>query len=251
MDAAATTPVPEVGIFRTTRWSLVLAAAQPEGSGFREALEQLGRQYRPAICAFLRAYCRCNEDEAEDLAQAFLTQWAAGGMHGADEKRGRFRTYLRGALRHFVQKHRRAQNAVKRGGGTPLAADRHQSTTLADIPDARTVTPEEAFDAAYRCDLLAKAVEALEREYAQEDRPEYMVLFRKYYLDPPADSRPPTHQALSDEYGFPVTDVNNWLAHARSRLRRIVVSLVRESVTDEQGFRQEMEMLCRERGSSS
>lgn len=98
------------GSFATTHRSIVLAGTQREQPGFREALGALVLCYRPAIVAFVRAYYRCDEPEAEDITQTFLTRWAENGMSGVTPDRGRFRSALRGALmpdpeggRHFFE----------------------------------------------------------------------------------------------------------------------------------------------------
>ncbi len=114
----------------TTHWSIVLAGTQRDKPGFREAFGALVVCYRPVIVAFVRAYYPCDEPEAEDITQTFLTRWAENGMSGVAPDRPRFRSYLRGALRHFVQNwrspgtHRRAFDLFQpRGGGNGNDAD--------------------------------------------------------------------------------------------------------------------------------
>ena len=76
------------GSFATTHWSIVLAGTRRDQPGFREAFGTLVLCYRPAMVAFVRAYYRCDEPEAEDIAQAFLTGWAENGMPGVAPDRG-------------------------------------------------------------------------------------------------------------------------------------------------------------------
>lgn len=236
--------------FATTRWSLVSRSARPDATGFAEAIDELARRYRPAICTFLRSHYHCQENEAEDLTQSFLTDWIQKGMPGPDPDRGPFRAYLRGALRNFVLNHRREQRTQKRGGGA-AAIRIGEALPEAAIPDTRATSPEEAFDAAYRRELFARAVQLMDCDYRREDRTHYMRAFRLYYIDPPAGSKVPTYRELATELGASVSDLTNWLAHARARLRQRVVGLIRDSVTDEGGFRAEIDALCGRRGNSA
>jgi len=153
-----------------------------------------------------------------------------------DAETGRFRAWLRGALRHFVQNHRRKQRARKRGGDRPGAAlDR----MAGQLPDARAAGPEELFDAAYKQELLARAVQAMFADYEAENRECYARVFREYYLlaDGPAV---PTYRQVANKLGVSEHDVTNWLAHGRARLRQKVIELVRNSVTDERGLSLEL-----------
>ncbi len=61
----------QMGSLPTTHWSIVLAGTQRDQPGFREAFGALVQCYRPAMVAFVRAYYRCDEPEAEDITQTF------------------------------------------------------------------------------------------------------------------------------------------------------------------------------------
>jgi len=57
--------------FRTTRWSVVLLAAQSQTAGFREALAELCNLYWYPLYAFVRQRGYSPED-AQDLTQGFF-----------------------------------------------------------------------------------------------------------------------------------------------------------------------------------
>ena len=101
--------------FTTTRWSLVAASARPGGVRFRAALDELTRQYRDAIVAFISSYYQCGAEEAEDVAHEFIVRWIERGFADVTQNRGLFRSYLRGALRHFVQNWRRDKLTQRHG----------------------------------------------------------------------------------------------------------------------------------------
>ena len=67
--------------------------------------------------AFLRCELR-DADAARDLAHEFFAEMLGGGaIAHADQERGRFRSYLLGAVKHFLSHHREAARRLKRGGG--------------------------------------------------------------------------------------------------------------------------------------
>src|SRR5215212_4455504 len=88
--------------FETTQWSIVLDAAQEQDSvRARSALEALCRTYwRP-----LFSYVRCrgySSPDAQDLVQGFFARiLERKDLQSVRKERGRFRSYLLGALKYF------------------------------------------------------------------------------------------------------------------------------------------------------
>ena len=102
----------------TTHWSLVGAAKPDEASQTRarEALEELCRAYWYPLYAFVRSRGYSAVD-AQDLTQAFFARIIeAGGFASADRERGRFRSYLLGAMKHFLANEWHRAQTQKRGG---------------------------------------------------------------------------------------------------------------------------------------
>src|SRR5436305_14474000 len=85
--------------FRTTQWTLVMAAGAPMGADTHRALEELCSQYWYPLYAFIR---RRGYDvpEAEDLTQSFFAKLLTdrNALMRADPERGKFRSYLLGTL---------------------------------------------------------------------------------------------------------------------------------------------------------
>jgi RNA polymerase sigma factor (sigma-70 family) len=110
------TPAP-IPVFATTHWTLVLRAKgdDPEASA---ALGELCQIYWNPVFRFLRREGR-DEDNARDLTQEFFARLLArGGVDHVQRERGRFRSYLLGAVKHFLADQRRAEGRQKRGEGT-------------------------------------------------------------------------------------------------------------------------------------
>ncbi|MDR3402028.1 MAG: sigma-70 family RNA polymerase sigma factor [Chthoniobacter sp.] len=150
--------------FCTTHWTQVLAARgrSPEA---REALRELCTAYYEPIVAFLARSER--ETEARDVAHEFFGALLNGDpLARVEREGGRFRSYLLGALKHFLS-HRRARDSrLKRGGGAePVQLTEGTDTSPGlSLSDKVTLTPDAAFDHAWATTLLARALAALRAE---------------------------------------------------------------------------------------
>src|SRR5580704_9931866 len=87
--------------FRTTRWTQVLAA-RGESPEARRALRHLCEVYYSPVEAFVRRY-RAGHDDARDLThQFFVKLLERNSLKGVERTQGRFRSYLLGAVKHFL-----------------------------------------------------------------------------------------------------------------------------------------------------
>jgi RNA polymerase sigma-70 factor (ECF subfamily) len=163
------TPAPRV--FATTRWSVVLAAADHDSPEATRALEDLCAAYWfPLYGRVRRAGHR--PAEAEDLTQAFFArllekQWLAA----ADRGRGRFRSFLLGALDHFLANEWDRARAQKRGGGEPVVSfDAASAEERLALEPATHRSPAEDFDRRWALEILALVLGRLEGEYAGQGK---------------------------------------------------------------------------------
>src|SRR5689334_22649966 len=103
-------------LFTTTHWSVVLAAADEGAPAAAGALERLCRTYWYPLYAYARRRGSSPED-AQDLTQEFFLRLL--GKHylsQIDPVRGRFRSFLLAAFKHFLANEWNRASAVKRGG---------------------------------------------------------------------------------------------------------------------------------------
>src|SRR5439155_5958004 len=106
--------------FALTRWSVVMAAGRSDSTHARQALEQLCRTYWHPIYAFVRRQGHSPPD-AQDLTQEFFARLLAKNYLGAvDRAKGRFRSFLLAALKHFLANEWDKARAQKRGGNLVL-----------------------------------------------------------------------------------------------------------------------------------
>jgi RNA polymerase sigma-70 factor (ECF subfamily) len=153
--------------FATTQWSLVLAAKPDEASRSRarRALQKLCTAYWYPLYAFVR-YRGYSSDEAQDLTQAFFAQIIeTHGLATADPERGRFRSYLLGAMKHFLANEWHRGQTQKRGGGViVLDLDALEPEARYALEPACTTDPDAGFDREWAQQTIARAMEKLRAE---------------------------------------------------------------------------------------
>src|SRR5580658_3573374 len=102
--------------FPLTRWSLVVRAADTDAAIKRIALTELLEKYLPALRSYLVLSKHLDADRADDLIQSFLASKVLDEdlIERADQRRGKFRTYLLTALDRFLVNQHRFDRAQKR-----------------------------------------------------------------------------------------------------------------------------------------
>jgi RNA polymerase sigma factor (sigma-70 family) len=164
--------------FQTTRWSLVLAA-QHAGDATRahKAMSELCRDYWYPLYAFVRRRGHAPHD-AQDLTQAFFATLMETNATAADPKRGRFRSYLLGALKHFLANDFHRANAQKRGGGQQLVEwDALDPEARYALEPAEQTDAETLYDRRWALDLLDRAMKRLRAEFqAKKDESTFDAL---------------------------------------------------------------------------
>src|SRR5690349_3825932 len=103
--------------FETTHWSVVLCAGETQTPQSAMALEKLCSSYWYPLYAFVRNSGH-GAEEARDVTQEFFARLLQNKrLKAADPQRGRFRTFLLSALKHFLANEWDRAQALKRGGG--------------------------------------------------------------------------------------------------------------------------------------
>ena len=167
--------------FDTTHWSVVLRS-RGEQAEARVALESLCRTYRPPVLAYIRARGHAS-DVAEDLAQGFFIRFIERAVHAqADPARGRFRSFLLTALKHFLDDESDRQRALKRGGGAVVPLEFSSGEERYQREPAHDETPERIFERRWALSVLDRVVERLRNEFVHHGRPEHFERLKVFLL---------------------------------------------------------------------
>ena len=170
--------------FADTRWSRVIAARGGQTDTARAALSDLCEAYYEPVLRFLRSEGR-SPDEARELTHAFFARILSGtGFEGADPERGRFRSFVLGALKHFLADQRDHAARAKRGGGAEhVTLDQggdQGSECGPQYPDTITLPPDAAFDRQWAMTLLDRALTALDTAMQAEGKSAMMTVLRPW-----------------------------------------------------------------------
>src|SRR5262249_53004915 len=104
---------PAESSFKTTHWSVVLAADGSDTAKASEAIEKLYRTYWYPLYAYLRRR-GCNVHDAQDLTQGFFVHLLERQtLTRVDRSRGRFRSFLLASLNYFLADEQARARALK------------------------------------------------------------------------------------------------------------------------------------------
>lgn len=222
--------------FPTTRRSVVLALASDDADVRTRAFDTLVALYWKPLYKYARVAWRRSREDAEDLTQSFFTRaFEKASLGSYDAAKASFRTFLRLLFDRHISNEHKAGRRIKRGG-----AETHLDFDAAEAEigreGARTVTPEEYFQAEWVRSVFGLAVERLRERCDPID----FGLFEAYDLD---DDRSVSYRDLASRFGISETTVTNHLAATRRRFREIVLDALREVTATDAEFRAEAKSL--------
>ncbi len=157
--------------FATTRWSLVLASRQEVSPAARRALATLCQLYWYPLYAFARRQGH-QPDDAQDLTQAFFVRLLEKDyLHSASQDRGKFRSFLLAAFKHFVSKERDRARANKRGGGRRFVPfDFEAGESRYSLEPTHEMTAERIYERRWALTVLDQVLARLQAEYARRGK---------------------------------------------------------------------------------
>jgi RNA polymerase sigma-70 factor (ECF subfamily) len=210
--------------FAETAWSLVLATGNVSESRAREALTELCQMYWPPIYAYLRQRGFGRHD-AQDLTQIFFQRIVQDEtLRRASPARGRFRSFLLGALTRCLADQQAYVRAVKRGGGAQfismdeVAAEEmhHQRVTM-------NLTPADSLDARWAGLLLERALDKVRAEFSANGKAEAFEALSPFLAGEKQDI---SYQDAAQRMGLAMSAVKTHI----HRLRQQFASAVRQEV---------------------
>ena len=205
--------------FPTTKWTLLAQASVNGETAARQAIEDLCRRYWSPIFHFIRSR-GYRDAEAEDLTQEFLLHLVEHStLHKADRQRGKFRSFLCGALIRFLSDERDRRQAQKRGGGAPhLSLDEDAALAATQDPGATV------FDREWALTILENALRTVQQEFAGSGGTERFTVLQRFL---PGSMEVPTYEAAATELALGVPALKSEVHRLRQRFR----ALVRQEVT--------------------
>jgi RNA polymerase sigma-70 factor (ECF subfamily) len=228
--------------FATTHWSLVAAAKPGEASQTRarKALEELCRAYWYPLYAFVR-YRGYSSDDAQDLTQSFFTRIIeTGGFASADPERGRFRSYLLGALKHFLANEWHRAQTQKRGGQVQLIEwDALDPEARYAGASKQSDDPEHLFDREWALETVAGALQALRDEIVKAGKSEQFDALKGSLT---GEDEPP-REGIAARLNMSENAVKVAVHRLRQRYRKLLRAAIADTVSNEADLDDEMRYL--------
>jgi len=230
--------------FVTTHWSFVGAAGAGEAgeTRAREALEELCRAYWYPLYAFVRSGGYSAAD-AQDLTQAFFAQIIeTGGFAAADRERGRFRSYLLGAMKHFLANEWHRAKTQKRGGKIRfIEFDALDPEARYGGASEQSESPELLFDREWALETVAGALKALRDEMAEAGKSEQFETLKGSLTG--EDELP--REEIASRLGMSAGAVKVAVHRLRQRYSKLLRAAVAETVSNEADLDDEMRYLVK------
>ena len=156
------------------------AAGQADAAGnanahSRRALEELIQAYWFPLYAFVRRQgvcCQGAPTGAEDLVQEFFARLLERKfLDQVDRSKGKFRSFLLAAMKHFLSKERDKFRAQKRGGNrSVIALDALEAQARYAVEPVDDMTAERLFERRWALAVLDQVLIRLSSDYAQSGK---------------------------------------------------------------------------------
>jgi RNA polymerase sigma factor (sigma-70 family) len=206
--------------FQTTHWSIVLKA----GQGAEEALLKLCRIYWLPLYAFTRRRGH-PVHEAQDLTQGFFVHLLENrGIETVARDRGRFRSFLLVALKHYLDNEWHKTRTIKRGGHQLFISwDELNPEERDRLEPSDDLTPEKLFNRQWALKLLERVMNQLQKECVAARKGDLFDKLKDYLTGAAGEK---TYRQLAAELNMSESAIKVSV----HRLRRRFGELVREQV---------------------
>jgi len=209
--------------FTTTHWSVVLEA-QGESPAAQEALEKLCRIYWRPIYSFVRRQ-GAGPEEGQDLTQGFFALLLERrDLRTVRKEKGRLRSYLLTALKHFLADERRRAMAIKRGKGERLIPlEQLRAEEWGGMEPTDQLTAERIYERRWASTVLERVLTRLEDKYRTRGNAALFDSFNQLLADEPGA---PSQADIAAQLGM----TENAVSQAFHRFRQSYQSLLREEI---------------------
>lgn len=216
--------------------------ARGDSNEAKAALSDLCAAYYAPVFAFIRRNAP-DEDSARDLTQEFFARLLArGGIDTVDPQRGRFRSFLLGAVKHFLSDMRDHDRRLKRGAGQQMESLDAETGTAPGLqaPDLKAVSPDREFDHKWALTLLDRALAALALEYKEAGKTVQFAALKPWLT---GDAGNISQTEAARQLGLNEGAVKVAIHRLRRRLRDAIKNEISQTVKDRTDIDQEMQHL--------
>jgi RNA polymerase sigma-70 factor (ECF subfamily) len=157
--------------FEETAWSVVIATGATTPARAETAMGELCRIYWRPIYAYLRR-TGYDTNDAQDLTQSFFQHLLQDEtLRRVSRDKGRFRSFLLGALKRCLADEQMQRHTLKRGGRIQfISTDDLEAEELYHLRADHEAAPDEILDARWAAVVLERALDKVRAECAAEGK---------------------------------------------------------------------------------
>jgi RNA polymerase sigma factor (sigma-70 family) len=230
--------------FHTTRWTIVMSAAQSQAPGGRSALAQLCSKYWYPLYLFARRRGYSPED-AQDLTQGFFLHLLEHrALAGVDRLKGKFRSFLLASFQNHLSDQADRARRLKRGGDKEFVQlDVEEAEHRYRLEPVEASTPENIFDARWAMTILGEVLKQLRQEYVADGKASTFEALQAF-LDPYNSTTLPSYEEVANRLQVTVGAVKTLIHRLRKRYTALLRQEVGRTVSNPAEIDGEIHALC-------
>lgn len=234
--------------FATTHWSMVLAVGDGSSTTSKSALEKLCESYWYPLYSFVRRK-GFDANGAADLTQGFFASLIErNDFETIRKEKGRFRSFLLAAIRHFIANEMDHANAAKRGGNVSTfsidanSAESKYKNELNEFEPSHEVTPENSFERTWAIAMIENVHSLLRVEFVKNGR-ETLFDRLQIFLTGSNQQNAPTYRELAEEFEISESAIKVNVHRMRQQFRELLRAEIAHTVPSESEIDDELKAL--------
>lgn len=209
----------------------------------RAALGELCEAYWTPVFRFLRREGR-DDDQSRELTQEFVERLLSrGGVENADPAKGRFRSYLLGALKHFLAERRRDAGRLKRGGGAELVSIEpggSETSPGLPIPDGAASVPDTYFDRQWALAVMDRGLTKVQASFTESGKEKQFEQLKPWLI---GETENLSQAEAAAELGMTTGALKVAIHRLRKSFGEAVEAEIAQTVDDPEAVKEELRYL--------
>ena len=217
--------------FMTTQWTIVRDAAASSVGVRQSALNHLCSRYWLPLYAFLRRTGHTVHD-SQDLVQGFFELLLTKEyLTSVAAEKGRFRSFMLVAIRHYVSNERVKAKAQKRGGNAQtFSIDFEAGEAWCRLEPINTMTPELLYERRWALSLLENVMQQLRQRFVNQNKTE---LFESLKLHLVSDEARLPYAQIAATLNCSVESLKSTMHRMKGWYRELLRSEIAQTVAEE------------------
>ena len=227
-------PAEGAASFHTTRWTIVMRAAQSQVQGGPAASAELCRLYWYPLYIFARRRGH-SPDDAQDLTQGFFLHLLEHrALTSVDRLKGKFRSFLLASFQNYLSVEAYRARCLKRGDNREFVSldvslDLEDAESRYRLEPADNLTAEKIFDARWALTLLDRAMALLREEYAAQGKISLFESLKVFMGN--AGEGSPSYEEAAKELGVGLGAAKTLIHRLRKRYSSISLQDIARTVS--------------------